>query len=216
MRDFLRLDNLCSGYDHSLHQPLSLTIHKPGIYLISGPNGSGKTTLIRTLLNLLNPISGSFEYSEQNSLSYVSQVSHLHSYFPMNISRYVSLGLGPSRGLNQDKIPKILEHWEITHLAQRSLQEISPGEKLRAMMARAMVSQPKGLFLDEPLAHLDVCCQEFLVKTIQDYALQNNAFIFVIEHHFEKFSEYVTGNITFGRWLHGEALSQIQFQQVKS
>ena len=169
--------DLCVGYDRqAVVSHLSFTVNAGDYLCIIGENGSGKTTLMRTLLKLIEPISGTIETGEGLSareIGYLPQKTAVQSDFPASVQEIVLSGcLGHSRGFFYTKEEKELaeqnmERAGILNLKNRCFRELSGGLQQRALLARALCASGRILLLDEPVSGLDPQAMEDM------YALLN-------------------------------------------
>lgn len=138
----------------------------PRDYLaILGPNGGGKTTLVKLMLGLLRPQSGKIVDrlpARPGKMGYVPQFSTFDRNFPVSVFEVVRMGRLAARGLwspyrDEDRMATLeaLERLRIVDLAPKPIRELSGGQLQRALIARALVSNPDILFLDEPTASID-------------------------------------------------------------
>lgn len=162
----LSLDDANLGYtDFAVLRHFSWQVHRAQRWAVVGANGAGKTTLIRTILGLLPLKSGSLTYYAPNgkptskaSIGYLPQVNHIDRQFPINVYRVVESGLyGTS--LNKEEMTKrihsLIESVGLTEHTYTALGNLSGGQVQRALLARALASQPELLVLDEPTSFLD-------------------------------------------------------------
>jgi zinc transport system ATP-binding protein len=135
---------------------------------IIGPNGGGKTTLLKVMLGLIEPKAGRvtvFDKSPQEAcdmIGYVPQAVSFDRDFPISVWDAVLMGRLSKRRLfyqynaeDHAVAEKALAKVEILHLKKRKIGELSGGERQRVFVARALASEPKILFLDEPTASID-------------------------------------------------------------
>lgn len=150
---------------------VSLTLGKGEILTILGPNGAGKSTLLRCMLGLLKPQKGEIKLcgkeisamSERQRAAYVGYVQQTQgTSFGYTVFDYVLMGRSPFLGLferpsaeDREIARKALADMGMEHLSERSINELSGGERQQAMIARATVGRPEAVLLDEPTAHLD-------------------------------------------------------------
>ena len=181
------LSNLSFRYNGSRRpvlENLSLDIPTGTITAILGPNGSGKTTLLRLLVGVLRPQEGEIRFAGRPQGSYsrreMSQLVGLvpqdeHIPFDFSILEYVLLGRAPHLG--PLAVPTEADHQmarEVLHtiglegLWNRSLPELSGGERQLAVVARALAQQPRILLMDEPAAHLDLSNQGRLLSIMRE------------------------------------------------
>ena len=150
---------------------LDLVLGEGEVLAVLGPNGSGKTTLFRTLLGLLEPQGGSITIGDRSlaslgraevarAVAYVPQASG--SYFDFSVLEMVTMGRTVHLGAfahpgERDRVlaARALERLGITALADRSIAEVSGGERQLALIARALVTEAMAIVMDEPTANLD-------------------------------------------------------------
>ena len=133
---------------------------------IIGPNAGGKTTLLKVMLGLVEPDEGevlTFGTSPREArglIGYVPQYARFDADFPITVAEMVGMGrLGRGRGRSRSEdraaVSQALTRLELTSVATARLGKLSGGQLQRALIARALVSEPRALLLDEPTASLD-------------------------------------------------------------
>ncbi len=150
---------------------ISLQAHAGEFIAVLGPNGAGKSTLLKVLAGLLIPDSGQVMLDSERLASiplrrlaarraYLPQNPHLE--WPISVERLVALGLTPklpaTGGLPEEFVPAItraLERCDLVDKRDQPATTLSGGEFTRAMLARAIVSEPQILIVDEPITGLD-------------------------------------------------------------
>jgi ABC-type Mn2+/Zn2+ transport system ATPase subunit len=225
---FLRWSDLVCGYagHQPLHQPFSGGLSQAGLYAILGPNGSGKSTLMLTWLGLKRPLAGTVWVNhdccrhvrgDTPCIGYVPQFHHVNPYFHITVRDLVEQGFGrlgrPDAGLVAHA-DELLASWDLREVATRSFHELSMGQKTRALIARALVSSPRLLFLDEPLASLDAHCQTFLMDSLRDLALKDGVCVVMIDHHLERYDDLVDGKFILER-RHYKDVCSISFVESR-
>ncbi len=177
---------------------IGFDIQKGDYVALIGPNGGGKTTLVKVLLGLIEPTGGSVELfgdpyrstRHYKKIGYVPQnVTLLDQNFPLSVYETVSLGLAAQKpwfsflGKNdQDKIERALESASIAHLREKNLSELSGGQRQRVMIARALVSDPEILILDEPSTGVDIISQHKFYQFLKSLNTNKNITIIFITH----------------------------------
>lgn len=172
----------------------SLDIPAGAVTAILGPNGAGKTTLLHLILGLLAPQAGEVWLQGQPKAAYsraaLSQLIGLvlqAEYIPFNFSvwEYVLLGRTPYLGmlsLPQKKDYQLaleaIERLGLLSLRDRSILELSGGERQMAMLARAIVQQSSILLLDEPTSHLDLSNKGRVLQILRSLAGEGVTVIF--------------------------------------
>ncbi len=165
---------------------LSLDLEAGTITAILGPNGAGKTTLILLLLGILKPVSGEIQLDGtrlqdiprreiSRKIAFVPQVEH--TAFDFSVEEYVLMGRAPHLGMlkmpttaDQQKTIDQLEALDLLELRDRSILELSGGERQMSLIARALAQEPELLLLDEPTAHLDLSNKSRILSTLSDLA----------------------------------------------
>ncbi|MCE9598204.1 MAG: ATP-binding cassette domain-containing protein [Spirochaetia bacterium] len=119
-----------------------------------GTNGSGKSTLLRTVLGLQRLLKGRIE-NTFNKNSFVPQASAIDSQFPISLEDFVRLGVPLHFQPETLRLSEVLHELGIFESRRNLFGNSSGGERQRAMLARAIISDPDLLVLDEPTAGID-------------------------------------------------------------
>jgi len=145
---------------------ISFEVKEGEILGLLGPNGAGKTTTIQMLLSTLKPTSGDITYFGKNFFTNrsetLTQIGFASAYVGLpkrltvreNLEVYGRL-YGLTKQQRNERIKKYLEEFGVAHLANRETGALSAGETTRVMLAKAFLSNPKIVLLDEPTAALD-------------------------------------------------------------
>ena len=173
---------------------------KPGEILgILGPNGAGKTTTIQILLGVLNPTSGSIFYFGKDFFSHRSEilehVSFASSYVKLpsqltvldNLDIYAQL-YGISAQERKVRIEKYLKLFGMWNIAHKETRVLSAGQMTRVMLAKAFISQPRIILLDEPTASLDPDIAQDVRKFIVEQQKETGLSILVTSHNMDEVS----------------------------
>ena len=180
---------------------------KPGeVLAILGPNASGKSTLLKLIAGTLAPLSGRIllngfvthsltARTRAQRIAVVQQESLL--LFPSRVWEFVLQGRhahGRSLRFESDDDVVIaknaLAQVRAADLSDRSMDQISGGEKQRVILARALAQQPLLLLLDEPTLHLDIAAQVDLLHTLRRLAAENRYTVVVVTHELNLAAEY--------------------------
>ncbi len=165
----------------------------PGEFVgIFGPNGGGKTTLLKLLLGFLKPQKGSIEILGESpkvareKMGYVPQISHLDRQFPITVLEVVMMGCldkSPWHSYTKnakEKARAALEEVGMLDFQNNSFGTLSGGQAQRVLIARALVSKPAILLLDEPTASVDASAEESIYKLLEH--LKGTMTIIMVTH----------------------------------
>lgn len=160
-----------------------------------GSNGVGKTTLLKVILGLLRPDSGEVRVlgaprsRRTQSLGYVPQKVILDPDVPIRARDLVALGLDGQRfgfrrrsPAQRQLVDEMLQAVDATDFADSRIGSLSGGEQQRVLIAHALVSRPKLLLLDEPLANLDPKSVQEIVQLLQRVADEHDVAILLSAH----------------------------------
>jgi len=155
----------------------ALDVFQGQVLSLIGPNGAGKSTLMLTLAGLLKPARGSLffrgERIADGGFAYRRRIAMVFQeplLFDTTVFENVAAGLkirGVGRGEIDRTVPGYLERFGIGHLAKRSARKLSGGEAQRTSLARAFVTRPEIVFLDEPFSALDPPTREALTGDLE-------------------------------------------------
>ncbi len=195
-------EKLRVGYDNkTVLKNVNLTIEAGDFIGIFGANGSGKSTLIKTLVKLLPPLSGKIKYDpsvKHSAIGYLPQEIKANPDFPATAYEVVISGCVNRLGLraiyNKEERNLAMRYMTILgidDLRNKSFKELSGGERQKALLARALVSCEKILFLDEPFNALDERTREQLYRTLSEINKLYGVSIVMISHDNETTIKYV-------------------------
>ena len=189
MTALLRAEDVAFAYGRDpVLTDVSVSVAPGEFVALAGPNGSGKSTLLRILLGLRRPDAGTVELfgrpperlAERWRLGYVPQRAVVPEHLPATVEEVVAAGClsrrGWRRGLtaaDRVEVAHALESVALTERAGHPLRELSGGQQQRVLIAKALVSRPDLLVLDEPVAGVDTESQrqfrDALVHLVDDH-----------------------------------------------
>jgi zinc/manganese transport system ATP-binding protein/zinc transport system ATP-binding protein len=172
--------NLSSGYHHkAVVEDVNLTIMRGDFVGLVGPSGAGKTTLLRTMLGAVDVYSGSVDIARDQRgrawAGYVPQVETVDWHFPATVEEVVMMGLAARGGIlpwssreQREAAAETMSRLGIRHLRRRHIRELSGGQQQRVFLARALVSGPQLLLLDEPTAGVDIKTRDDMLHLLDE------------------------------------------------
>ena len=199
--ELLRLDRIAvrlSG--RQILQDVSFGI-RPGEFTgLIGPNGAGKTTILRVILGLQPVTSGTVTLAGEprgkgrrssvgSLVGYVPQKLLIEPDMPLRVRDVVALGIDgnrlgvpvPSRA-RRERVSDTLRAVGADGYAGARVGELSGGEQQRVMIAHALISRPKLLLLDEPLANLDIRSAQGIVGVLDRLAREHRIAVLISAH----------------------------------
>jgi zinc/manganese transport system ATP-binding protein len=173
----------------------TFTVPAGGVVAVIGPNGTGKTTLLDIVLGLIPAASGELEVlgrrpgQANDRIGYVPQHYAESSGEAVRAADVVLLGLtgrrwafGRSTAAERRQVEQALAAVEATEIGGRRLSTLSGGQRQRIAIAAALVSHPRLLILDEPLASLDLHSQRDIVALLARLHAELAVTILVVSH----------------------------------
>ncbi len=177
---------------HPVLTNVNLEVARGEFMALIGPNGGGKTTLLKLLLGLLEPDRGQIRIfglpprQAVSRMGYVPQNVHINRDFPISVIDVVLMGrLGMGRRRRDSRLHRAaarqaLERLEMWDLARRHIGELSGGQLQKVFIARALVTEPEILLLDEPTASVDTQGQGNLYELLEEL---NKAMTIILASH---------------------------------
>jgi len=174
----LELQGITFGYHREpVLEEVNLTVEEKDFILLLGPNGGGKTTLFKIILEIVKPWQGNIFYSTdlRGRIGYVPQFVNFNRGFPITVAEAVLMGrLNRENYLkgytkeDRDKTADILKLVGLYEKRKERIGDLSGGQLQRCLIARALVSDPVLLLLDEPTASIDIKSQMTLVDLLSE------------------------------------------------
>lgn len=173
----IEVKNLNPTYDtRTVLHDVNLTIYQRDFLGIIGPNGGGKTTLIKCILGLMKPSAGEIilhsyhrsnsQSSKQNppsiTMGYLPQYNNIDRKFPITVKEVILSGLSSKKNLisrftkeHQEKAHSVIMRMGLEGMEERAIGSLSGGQLQRALLGRAIISDPEVVILDEPSTYID-------------------------------------------------------------
>lgn len=185
---FLTVSHLQFGFhDRPLYQDLSFELARGTMTSLIGANGVGKTTLVRLLMHQLRPQAGKIVEAEDMRLGYVPQFRNIDAEYPLTIRSFVQLNQRKRRtpwhtAQEKQALDAVLAQTDLTARQHQRLGQASGGEKQKAYLAQALLTQPNFLILDEATASLDVNTKTELMTLVRRLNQTLNLTVLFITH----------------------------------
>ena len=193
--------------DKSVLDQINLSVKQGEFVGLVGPNGGGKTTLLKLILGLEKPKSGTIKIfglpverlKNKQKIAYVSQKSNAFQRgFPATVEEVVEMGLTASLGLfkrmnkqHKHAVHEALKKVGMENYAKENIGNLSGGQQQRVFIARALISQPELLILDEPTVGVD---QKNVVTffSLLNQLNKQGITLLLVSHDLQTFAKHVS------------------------
>ncbi len=220
----LAANGLIKQYDHaSVLKGVSLAVEPGTVLGLIGRNGAGKSTLIRAMLGLIEPDAGTATVWGEPALRMGDAVKQRLGYVPQQPEAMAWLQVGEMLDFigrfyprwNAAYVDATLERWQLPR--NRLLAKLSPGERQRVAIIRALASQPELLVLDEPASALDPVGRRELLREIASRAGDSGTTV-LFSTHIVSDLERVASHVAFlheGRLLLHSELDSLKERNLR-
>lgn len=207
MKNIISIENVSFAYNNEkVLQDIILSIDEGDFVGIIGCNGSGKSTLMKLLIGQLSPSKGKIKFFNEdldksnnlNKIGYVPQISlSSGANFPATVKEIVMANLYSKIGFmkfpkkeHKQKVKEALKIVNMEDYSKRLIGNLSGGQQQRVMIAKALVSDPKIIILDEPTTGIDAASEEQLYTLLERLNKESKITIIIVSHDFAKISKY--------------------------
>lgn len=189
---------------------VNLTVYDRDFLGIIGPNGGGKTTLIKCILGLLKPTAGEILYSDKRlamsdkqegtaqrsslttnrsslKMGYLPQYNSIDRKFPITVEEVILSGLSSQKSLishftasHREKARQVIARMGLEGLEERAIGALSGGQLQRALLGRAIISDPELVVLDEPSTYIDKRFEARLYELLAE--INHDCAIILVSH----------------------------------
>ena len=196
-KHLIEINNLSFKYENNIIlDNVSFNITQNENIGILGRNGGGKSTLIKLILGFLKPASGTIKYNiDRKKTGYLPQIREFDSTFPISVYDLIISGLTDRKNLfrkfnSQEKksASDIMEEFGISELRDKLINEVSGGQLQRALIARALISNPELIILDEPESFLD---KKFESELYNKLKTLKNSTVVIISHELDEIYKHI-------------------------
>ena len=196
-KHLIEINNLNFKYENNIIlDDVSFNITQNENIGILGRNGGGKSTLIKLILGFLKPSSGSIKYNiDRKKTGYLPQIREFDASFPISVYDLVISGLTDKKNLfrkfnlqEKRSASDIMEEFGILELQEKLINEVSGGQLQRALIARALISNPELIILDEPESFLD---KNFESKLYNKLKTLKDSTVIIISHELDEIYKHI-------------------------
>lgn len=200
MSHLISFDNVTLGYGRTVVlQGLDFDIEDGELLGLVGPNGGGKTTVLRAVLEVLRPRQGVVRRHRPDlRFGYVPQRSQLDGHWPLSTLDVVLMGLYREVGLvrrpskqHREEARQLLEYVELGSDVDRLFSTLSGGQRQRALLARALITRPDLLVLDEPTTGLDLAGTATFFEVVEDLQRERGLTVLLASHDLNAVANHV-------------------------
>ena len=165
----IQISDLYAAYEEkTVLSHVDLTVYERDFLGIIGPNGGGKTTLIKSILGLHQPQKGKIHFYKNGkevpeiNMGYLPQYNNIDKKFPISVYEVILSGLSKQKSIFQrysneqhELVRQMIIQMGLEGMDKQAIGELSGGQLQRALLGRALVSNPEVIILDEPNTYID-------------------------------------------------------------
>lgn len=178
----IQITDLSASYDDkTVLSHINLTVYEQDFLGVIGPNGGGKTTLVKSILGLHQPNKGQIRFFREGketpeiNMGYLPQYNSIDKKFPISVYEVVLSGLSKQKSLfkryskeQHEQVREIIVRMGLEGCEDRAIGQLSGGQLQRAMLGRALVSNPEVIILDEPNTYIDKRFEAKLYELLEE------------------------------------------------
>ncbi len=196
LQTIINVDSVSFGYEETLLHEINLHVRRGEFIAIFGPNGGGKTTFLKLLMGFLKPKKGSISIlgltpkKARKEIGYVPQIARFDRQFPLTVLDLVLMGAlselnrwGSYKNEIKERARSLIHKMGLSAHENHAFGTLSGGQAQRALIARALLSSPEVLLLDEPTANVDPKAEEKIHELLLE--LKGKTTILMVTHHLQ-------------------------------
>ena len=207
----LQAKGLTKSYgEHIAVRNINLEFKKGSFNAILGPNGAGKSTTISMLIGLKRATNGQIIYAPNTKIGIVFQASVLDE--KLTVKENLAIRAKQYKGMTHNRVDELIHQLGLTAFQKQLYGTLSGGQKRRVDIARALLSKPDILFLDEPTTGLDIQTRKSIWDLLYRLQRDEEMTIILTTHYLDEADEadqlYIID--------HGKVLAQGSAAEIKS
>lgn len=174
-------------------EDVSFSVPQGSIAAVIGPNGSGKTTLLKALLGFVTPqrgrvrVLGRSPQQARGEVAYVPQRFTFDKSFPITVMEFLQFS---HPECPTEKIVQYVSHLGMAEMLNSKLGSLSGGQLQRVLIERAMLGDPKVLFLDEPASGIDVGGEQTFYELVMHLHKEHGSTVVMVSHELDVVANY--------------------------
>lgn len=190
----IQITELYAAYDEkTVLRNVNLSVYERDFLGIIGPNGGGKTTLIKSILGLHQPQKGKIRFYKEGkevpeiNMGYLPQYNNIDKKFPISVYEVILSGLSKQKSIfrrysneQHELVRQMIVRMGLEGMDKRAIGELSGGQLQRALLGRALVSNPEVIILDEPNTYIDKRFEAKLYSLLED--INKETAIILVSH----------------------------------
>lgn len=192
--------------ENTIFENLNLTVTEGDFTALIGSNGAGKSTLLKLILGELSPCRGNVKingtepknFHNWPSIGYIPQnCTASLQHFPATVEEIVTANLYSKMSFfdffklqYKDQVHQALSQVGMESFQSQSISDLSGGQQQRVMLARALITQPQVLILDEPTTGVDVHSAQYLYELLFQLNQEHKTTIFIVSHDIARLAKY--------------------------
>ncbi|MBS4191317.1 metal ABC transporter ATP-binding protein [Bacillus sp. FJAT-49705] len=230
-KPIIELKQVSYRYDkENVLENINLSIEEGAFLGIVGPNGSGKSTMLKLILGLIKTQKGEIHlfgqdisrFKDWQKIGFVSQKANsFNTGFPATVFEVVASGLTKKLGLfkflkkeHHQKVIQAIDSVGLHPFKNRNIGELSGGQQQRVFIARALVSDPKLLILDEPTVGVDAQNVQSFYQMLDSLNKDLGITLLLVTHDIGAISDKVTHVACLNKHLHFHGKTA-EFEELK-
>ncbi|HUJ79608.1 MAG TPA: metal ABC transporter ATP-binding protein [Nitrospiria bacterium] len=195
MEDAVRAEGVWVAFEPGnwVLEDVSFSVPQGSIAAVIGPNGSGKTTLLKVLLGFVAPqrgrvrVLGGTPRQARRDVAYVPQRFTFDKSFPITVMEFLRFS---HPECPKEKIVRYVSHLGMGAMLDSKLGSLSGGQLQRVLIERAMLGDPKVLFLDEPASGIDIGGEQTFYELVMHLHKEHGSTVIMVSHELDVVANY--------------------------